>query len=500
MNANIILLPVLIPLFTAIAGLIFRSIRIQQPIGVIGGIATLWSSWQLFCDVRNVGYRVLHVGGWTPPYGITLVADHLSAIMVVIASLMACLVALYSIRDVDAMRKKLFYFPLYNFLSMAINGAFLTGDIFNLYVWFEVMLISSFVLLALGGAKPQIEGAFKYVSINLISSAMFLSGIGLLYAKVGTLNMADIAVKLNFQSHSFLINSTAILFLSAFGIKAALFPFFFWLPASYHTPPAAISAIFAGLLTKVGVYALIRSSTLFFRESFYYTQNLLLVIAGLTMVTGVLGAAAQYRVRKILSFHIISQIGYMIMGLALFTPLALAGMVFYLIHHIIVKTNLFLLSGIIEKIHGSDDLSRLGGLYRSSPGLAGLFCISAFSLGGIPPLSGFWAKFALIKAGLEIDAFWISLIALLVGLMTLFSMTKIWGEAFWKACPETAESKDIAPVTNLALMYIPATVMAVMTLYLGFFGQTVFDVAQATSAQLLDPRGYIEAVLGGGGR
>jgi len=268
---------------------------------------------------------------------------------------------------------------------------------------------------------------------------------------VGTLNMADLARHLKTVTPPGLVTTVAILFFLAFGIKAAVFPLFFWLPASYHTPPVPVSAIFAGLLTKVGVYALIRVFTLLFVQETATTHTLILIIAGLTMVTGVLGAVAQNEFRRILSFHIVSQIGYMIMGLGIFSPLGLTGSIFYIIHHIIVKTNLFLVSGVAYRLKGTYELKKLGGLYRYSPGLAILFLIPALSLAGMPPLSGFWAKFILLKAGFETENYLIVVVALLVSLLTLYSMTKIWTEVFWKeAPPPPATSPCRIPFTPTA--------------------------------------------------
>jgi multicomponent Na+:H+ antiporter subunit D len=288
-----------------------------------------------------------------------------------------------------------------------------------------------------------------------------------------------------------------MLFLVAFGIKAAIFPLFFWLPASYHTPPVAVSAIFAGLLTKVGVYALIRVFTLLFVQDVSYTHSLILIVAGLTMVTGVLGAAAQDEFRRILSFHIVSQIGYMLMGLALFTPLALAGSIFYIIHHIIVKTNLFLISGVVYRLSGTYQLKKLGGLYQSSPGIAMLFLIPALSLAGIPPLSGFWAKFTLVRAGLEVEQYAIVATALGVGLLTLFSMTKIWAEAFWKEKP-AAGDEDAARTNQTGLpLLLPIIILATVTVSIGLITEPVFRLASQAAEQLLNPADYIRAVLGG---
>jgi multicomponent Na+:H+ antiporter subunit D len=362
------------------------------------------------------------------------------------------------------------------------------------------LLIASFVLLALGGERAQLEGALKYVTLNLISSAIFLAAVGILYGLVGTLNMADLHIQLNASPHAGLVKTLAILFMIAFGIKAAIFPLFFWLPSSYHTPPVAVSAIFAGLLTKVGVYTLIRVFTLLFVQDVAYTHTLLLILSGLTMLTGVLGAASQNEFRRILSFHIISQIGYMVMGLALFTPLALAGSIFYITHHIVVKTNLFLVSGVVHRLRGTYQLKELGGIYRLYPLLGLLFLIPAFSLAGVPPLSGFWAKFILIRAGLENEQYLIVATALVVGLLTLFSMTKIWAEVFWKAAPESEPDRLNPPLARLPLLILPVVALAAITVVIGLFSEPFFVLASRAAEQLLDPTDYIEAVrpvLGG---
>jgi len=500
-NANIILvLPIIIPLLCALSCLFFwHRTGVQLYINIIGSFALLASSILLLQNVYNEGVISTQLGNWAAPFGISIVSDILSAIMVLLTAITATAVSIYSISAVDNKRKSYGYYPVYNILIMGVCGAFLTGDIFNLFVWFEVMLISSFVLLTLGGQRPQMEGAIKYVTLNLISSTLFLTAIGLLYGITGTLNMADLAVKLREVENTGLVTAISLLFLISFGIKSAVFPLFFWLPPSYHTPPVAVSSFFAGLLTKVGVYAMIRIFTLIFLADTVFTHNLLLVIAGLTMVTGVLGAAAQNEFRRILSFHIVSQIGYMVMGLALFTPLALAGAVFYIIHHIIVKTNLFLVSGVTHRLTGTFELKKLGGVYSAYPLIALLFLIPALSLAGIPPLSGFWAKLTLIKSGLEKDSYIIVATALVVGLLTLFSMTKIWSEVFWKKRPETegiASGRENSDRRSLIPLLIPIIMLGTITLIIGFYPEPVFSLATKASEQLLNPDIYINSVLG----
>lgn len=499
----LLILPIIVPMVTAILTLLFRRSRnIQRALSLFGAWVLFGVSVMLFVDVQRNGIQAAQMGNWSPPFGVTLAADLFGAIMVLLAGIIAAAVAMYSLVSVDEKREEFGYHTLYHFLLMGVCGAFLTGDLFNLYVWFEVMLMASFVLMALGGERGQMEGAIKYVTLNLLSSAMFLSALGLLYAMAGTLNMADLAYKFSDISATQpqgVVTTLAMLFMVAFGIKAAVFPLFFWLPASYHTPPVAVSALFAGLLTKVGVYALIRVFTLIFIQDVGYTHALILVVAALTMVSGVLGAVAQNEFRRVLSFHIISQIGYMIMGLGLFTPFALAGSVFYIAHHIIVKTNLFLVSGVVERLGGAGQLKKLGGLYRSQPGLALLFLVPAMSLAGLPPLSGFFAKLSLVQAGLGAGQNAMVAVALGVGLLTLFSMLKLWNEAFWKPAPGAEAEHGIQPVIKLRDRLLPIAFLAAITTLIGLGAGPAFDIALQAGEQLMDPSIYIRAVMGGAG-
>ena len=492
MNA-LVALPVVIPMIVGALSLaLWRSLPAQRALGVLGTGALLAASVWLLLTVAREGILVMHMGEWQGPFGIVLVADLLGAIMTVLGAITGFAVAVYSLATVGRAEEKFGYYPLLHLLLAGVSGAFLTGDIFNLYVWVEVLLVASFALLTLGGERAQMEGAIKYVTLNLLSSVLLLVAVGLTYGMFGTLNMADLADKFGQTEEHGLITVIGMLFLISFSIKAAAFPFFFWLPASYHTPHVAVSALFAGLLTKVGVYALFRFFTLMFDQDVGYTHNLLLWIAGFTMLTGVLTAAAQSDVRKILSFHIISQIGYMIVGLALYTPLALTGAVFYLIHNIIAKANLFLIAGIARRLTGSFDLNRIGGLFKAAPFLSALFLVSALGLAGIPPLSGFWAKLLVVLAALEVANWWIAGVSLGVGLLTLFSMTKIWQYAYWSPLPEGARLAE----RPSRLLYAPVVGLAALTLLLGVWSQPLIALGDAAAAELLDPSRYVAAVFG----
>jgi multicomponent Na+:H+ antiporter subunit D len=488
----ILLWTILIPLLTAALSLaLWRRRRLQRVLAVAGAFALLGVSVTILAAVARSGIIVVQVGDWPAPYGITIVADLFSAIMLVLAGIIGAATVVYSLATIDPGRESGGYYPVLHVLLMGISGAFVTGDLFNLFVWFEVMLNSSFVLLALGGERGQMEGAFKYMTLNLMSSGFFLTGVGALYGMTGTLNMADLALQVAARDAG-PITVVAMLFLVAFGIKAAVFPMFFWLPASYHTPPVAVSAVFAGLLTKVGVYAMIRMFTLVFVQDIAYTHSIILGLSGATMLTGVLGAVAQNEFRRILSFHIVSQIGYMVMGLGLYTPLALAGSVFYLIHHIIVKANLFLISGIAHRAQGTYQLGSMGGLSRAYPALAVLFLIPAMSLAGLPPLSGFFGKLTLAQAGLETSRYAIVAVSLVAGLLTLFSMTKIWSEAFWKDPPGNPAPRASVPF----MMFGPAAALAALTLVISVFAEPFMALSLRAAEELMNPQIYIDAVLG----
>ncbi|HBA84440.1 MAG TPA: Na+/H+ antiporter subunit D [Verrucomicrobia bacterium] len=486
----LLVLPIIIPLVIAASCLIaLRRIVLHQFLTLAGCIVLLANAALLFMRVRHAGYIVLPIGSWPAPFGIVFVCDVFSAMMVFMTALIGLLIAIYSIAGVDAARKAHGFYPLVNILLVGVNGAFLTGDLFNLYVWFEVLLIASFVLMSLGGERRQMAGAIKYVTLNLMSSALFLTAAGILYGKAGTLNMAHLALAMR-ESPPETLMVVEMLFLTAFGIKAAMFPLFFWLPAAYHTPPVAVTALFSALLTKVGVYAIIRVFALVFGHGVEAALPVILVLAGMTMITGVLGAVDQYDFRRLLSFHMVSQIGYLLIGPGLFTPAAMAGAIFFMIHIILTKTALFLACGIAGRLNGSFQLKEMHGLLRASPILAALFLIAAGSLAGVPPLPGFFAKLFLLLAAFSEGRYALAAVALAVSFLTFFSMLKIWNEAFWKTAPQPVAPAGPIPFSLLS----PLVVLCALILLLTLFGHPFHEVCRTAAAQLLNSDGYIAAV------
>ncbi|MFB8387640.1 Na+/H+ antiporter subunit D [Microbacterium sp. NPDC055910] len=393
------------------------------------------------------------VGGWPIPFGIVLYVDTLAALLVAISSLVLLAVLLFSVgqgaADNDDDTPVSIFHPSYLILGAGIFNAFIAGDLFNLYVGFEILLVASYVLITLGSTESRIRTGVVYIVVSLVSSILFLAAIAMIYGALGTVNMVQIAERMGElpQETQLVLH---LLLLVAFSIKAAVFPLSFWLPDSYPTAPAPVTAVFAGLLTKVGVYALIRTETLLFRDN--DVNVLLLIVALLTMIIGVLGALAQAELKRILSFTLVSHIGYMIFGLAIATPLAIGATIYYIVHHIVVQTTLFLAVGLIERRAGSTSILRVKGLMRAAPVIAVLYFIPAVNLGGLPPFSGFIGKFALFDAAAQVGTPLMMMLivsGVVTSLLTLYALMRAWNLAFWREDDEFAEAEVEARVSYL---------------------------------------------------
>lgn len=499
MNSALVPLPIVIPLFAAALTVMFgRFRRVQQVISIAALLSVVAVSVALLFEADEHAVVKMDAGGWAAPLGITYVVDRLAGIMLVTSSLMLLVVKIYAIGQKGVADRHVGFAPIYLVLAAGVSASFITGDMFNLFVSFEMMLAASYVLLTLGGRQDQVRAGMTYVVISLVFSAMFITALALLYAATGTINMADLAERMPELSGG-VRSGFSLLLILVFGIKAGLFPLFFWLPDSYPTAPGPVTAIFAGLLTKVGVYAIIRTQTLLFPpESQQGTA--LLIIGGLTMVFGVLGALAQDDLKRLLSFHIIGQIGYMIFGLGLFTVAGITAVVFYISQTIIVKTNLFLVAGLVDRHAGSSRISRVGGLVRSAPIIAVFFAVPALSLAGLPPSPGFAGKFSLIDAGVSAEQWLIVAVALVVSLLTLFSVTKVWSGAFW-GDPESAPALDEGRTHGGPPLMVFATSITVgLSIAYVVFAGPIFELAERAGSDLMDPSVYVDAVLGGGGQ
>lgn len=430
-------LPIILPAVAAALALILSKYLTAQRTITLSVLAFLIGlNATMLYVVDREGIQTLQLGGWDAPIGITLVADRLSVSMLTVSSIVLFSVMWYAIsqgiRDGGKDEPVAVFLPTYLLLSMGVNLAFLAGDLFNLYVGFEVLLVASYVLLTLGASPARVRSGVGYVMVSMASSMVFLFGLAMVYASVGTLNMAHVGLRMEDVPSGTRSAIFAVL-LVAFGIKAAVFPLDSWLPDSYPTAPSLVTAVFAGLLTKVGVYSIIRARSIIFTDG--SLDTMLMWVALATMLIGILGAMAQNDIKRLLSFTLVSHIGYMIFGVALGSAQGLSGAIFYAIHHILVQTSLFLVVGLVERQAGSSSLRRLGSLAYISPLLAILYFIPAINLGGIPPFSGFLGKIMLIEAGAE-DGSWLAWVliagAVVTSLLTLYTMVLVWSKAFWR--------------------------------------------------------------------
>ncbi|PJK16635.1 Na+/H+ antiporter subunit D [Chryseomicrobium excrementi] len=489
--SNSLVFFMVIPIVVGIILIFFRESPKLQSWASIGVVTALFGlGLYLLQEVRTQGILRLDFGGWEPPFGILFVADTFSLLLILTTLLVTIICLLYvALSPRDRMINYYFY-PLVLFLNAGIIGSYLTGDIFNLFVCFEVMLLSSYVLITLGGNRIQLREAMKYVTINIVSSWFFLVGIAFLYGSVGTLNMAHIAQRVAESGSDPLLTVVSIVFLTVFSLKAGLL-LYVWLPGSYSSTPTVTSALFGALLTKVGVYALFRVFTLIFNEG-TLLPTFIAIMAGLTLIGGSLGAVAYTDIRKIAAYNVVIAVGFMLAGLSIGNTLAIEGTIFYILHDMFAKALLFLLIGTMIFLTNKVHIHEMSGLLKNYPTLGWTFFIVVLSLAGIPPFSGFMGKLLVIEGALENGSYVLLALAIASSLAVLYSLLRIFSQCFWGETIISAEEQRPLPVMRL----LPLVVLAGITLALGLGVEVVAPYVQA-AASLLDPSTYINAVLGG---
>ena len=503
----LVALPVLLPL--AAAGLslaLGRFADFQRIIGLVVLAAIIVDGAFLLYVTDTYGPLVLQMGAWPAPAGITLVADRLSALLLMVSAVVTFAVLIYSIgqrlTDYGRERASTTFHPMYMVLCAGVSLAYLSGDLFNLFVAFEIMLSSSYVLITRRTTASRVRAGMTYVIVSLTSSLLFITMIALVYAATGTVNMADLGGKVVLLPEGLQI-ALGLLMVIVFGVKAAMVPLHFWLPDSYPTAPAPVTAVFAGLLTKVGVYALIRTQTLVFNHPRGW--ELMLAIALITMLVGALGALAQNDLNRMLSFLLVSHIGYMLFGLGVYDIVGLTGVILYVVHHITVQATLFLVSGLITRHTGTVALSRMGGLARAAPPIAVLFALPALSLAGVPPFSGFVAKLALLQAGVGAGT-WAAYVvtggAVLTSLLTLYAVARVWTRAFWgqvrapEADPDPADELVVGTGNSTRPMIAATGVLVTASLVIAMVAGPLSGVSNRAAEDLMDGSTYRSAVLG----
>jgi multicomponent Na+:H+ antiporter subunit D len=507
------LLPLLValPLAVAAALVLFPTPPpLARTLLLAPGLVTLAASTWLLWLVRDGAVLAHNVALWRGGVAIPLVVDAFSGLMLWATALLVVVCSAFAIAVGDD--RASYFRPLVLVLSAGVAGALMTGDVFNLFVFVEVMLLPAYGLLTMLGTRGRIRAGRVYVTLNLLTSTLFLSGVALVYGAAGTVNTAALA---GAAADSPAVAAGAGVVILALSVKAAVVPVHGWLTRTYTGTSVAVTALFSGLHTKVAIYAIYRLYAVVFDGDTRFLWIGVLAFS-LTMVIGVLGAVGEETTRSILVFHMISQIGYILLGVALFTQLGLMAGIFYLIHHMFVKASLFLSTGAIEHTHGTGALDRLGGIAKREPLLALVFMAGALSLAGLPPFSGFVAKLTLVAGALEAGQWAAAATAVAVSVITLMSMLKIWGRVFWGSPPEESGTGDGSaagdhggapgagadggltvkdpPRVGTALL-LPGLVLALTTLALGLGAQVLLDLSAQAAAHLLDPTTYVEAVL-----
>lgn len=489
---NLLLLPIILPFFFAMILLFFKEkVVVQRVLTLIGLGLSLVTAFILMAKVRADGIQTLTLGSWPAPFGITMVSDMLSVLLVTTSILITFFVVWYSFTSIGEERERHYYYPAVLFMLTGVNGAFTTGDIFNMFVFFEVLLMASYVLIVLGGEKKQLRESIKYILVNVISSALFVITIALLYSVVGTVSMADIAVKVAEVGQPGILTVIAILFLLVFGIKGAIFPLYFWLPGSYAAPPMPVLALFGALLTKVGVYAITRVYTLFFIHNMAVTHELLLILSIFTIIAGCIGALAYFDLKHIMIYNIVIAVGVILFGVAQMNDNGMTGAMYYLMHDMIIKGALFLLIGIIIAITGTSNLRKMGGLMTTHAPLGWIYLVAAFGLAGIPPLSGFAGKLLIAKGAFEAGNVWGSIIMLASSLVVLLSVIRIFVYAFWGE-PKLEASREKIRYGSLM---IPAVLLVILSVAYGVGTEWLVPYMTDASNVLLNPSTYIDAVF-----
>lgn len=489
MTTNILaLLPIMIPIFAGIIMLFMgkRPVMHRVVSGISGLLMILAAIW-IVAHVFQNGTMVTYIGDWMAPFGINVVIDMASALLLLTTSIITFAVVVYSFQSIGIERERYYYYVMVMFMIAGVNGAFSTGDIFNMFVFFEVFLLASYVLITLGGTKIQLQEGFKYLLVNMISSNFFVLGVAYLYSVTGSLNMADIYLKLEDYDGSLVIMTIiAVVFMFVFATKAGVFPLFFWLPGSYYAPPMPVIALFGALLTKVGIYAIARTYSLFFIDNQAFTHQALLLLALLTIILGSVGAMAYTDMKKVIIYNILIAVGIILVGFSLMDEVGTIGAMYYLIHDMIIKAALFMLVGFIIYRTGKADSERLGGLIRKHPVTGWMFLVAGFALAGVPPLSGFYGKFFIVQSAFDNDHYIAGIIVLVSSLAVLVSVVRIFMNVFWR---EEMDFSTLKPIKSDKLLF-SSIGLVIVSVAFGLAADFLYPFFEMAASSFHDPASY----------
>ncbi|MBU1007208.1 MAG: monovalent cation/H+ antiporter subunit D family protein [Candidatus Omnitrophica bacterium] len=495
MTQNLLPLFIIIPLAAAFLNSLIGK-RIKGFPDVVSAVATFAlafiSVYSVFL-LKESGTLVYKVGGWAPPIGISMVMDGLTVFMLVTLNLIAFLISMYSVNYMEKYTDKWIFYSLFLLVIGGMNGVVISGDMFNMYVFLEIAAIASYALVAFGTEQEELEAAFKYAVMGTVASSFILLGIVFLYSFTSTLNMADMAMQLTGKGASGIVRLAGVFFLMGFGLKSALVPFHAWLPDAHPSAPAPISAMLSGILIKsLGVYAIIR---IFFSVlgASAGILNMLMILGGLSMIMGVCLALGQWDFKRLLAYHSISQIGYVVLGIGLGTPLGILGGLFHLFNHSLFKSLLFLNSGAVEYATGTRDLRKMGGLKGKMPVTANTSLVASMSIAGIPPFNGFWSKLIIIVACIQSYHFIYAALAVIGSILTLSSFMKVQRYGFFGESKGKANVKEVPFFMKLSMILLALVCLSAGLLLLPLFYDYFLKPA---SDAVLAGRGYLVDVLG----
>lgn len=489
---NLVVLPMIIPLLVGvILAFVPNHIYTQRLLTLLSLVATFVVSVLLLNLIQKEGIITLEFGDWEAPFGIVFVADSFATLLVLTTSLLSSIIIIFAFQTIGKTRETLYFYTFVNFLIAGVNGSFLTGDLFNLFVTFEVMLLASYALITLNGKKVQLRESIKYVAINVVASSFFLIAIAYLYGTIGTLNMAHASERIAEVGQTPLLTVISLVFLLVFSLKSGLL-LYQWLPGSYSVPPAAIAALFGALLTKVGIYALYRVFSLIFYHEPQITHTIIAIMAILTIIGGSIGAIAFRDIKQVITYNVVIAVGFILAALAIFSAISITGGIYYLLHDMIVKALLFLLAGTIIYLTKTSRVDAMSGLIRNYPTLGWFFFITVLSLTGIPPLSGFLGKVLVGQGALETSSYALLIVTFLSSMVVLYSLLRVFMGTFWgETIIDEEEQIPLKPLTLL-----PSAILICLTFILGLAPESIAPFVTDASNVLMNPQIYIDAVLG----
>lgn len=489
MSSNLPVFPIFIPLLFAAITIFFKNkISIQKKLTLIANVIVIIFSTISLIKIKDSKILFLEMGNWISPFGITLSLDGLSSILVLTSSIVFLATLIYSFKSIDVASESSFFYPGFLLIMTGINGAFTTGDIFNLFVFYEILLMASYLLLLVGSTKEQLKSSISYILMNVFAGSLFVISVGYLYTIVGSLNMAHISkiiTSLDDKRGLYLVGAVMIF---VFAMKGALFPLFTWMNRAYAAPPIAVSVIFSALLTKVGLYSIIRTYSLFYYES-TFIKYFLLYLGIISIIVGFIGVIFQKDLKQIVIFNIVISLGIMVVGIVPLNIFSIKGTILYLINDILLKSVLFTIIGIIIYICNAKYISNYG-LLKKYPTLTWTFFITILCLAGIPPFSGFYGKALIIKGLIQENYILGAIVVSFSGLIIFYSLIKIFLTVFYGEKNTNIEYKPLSKT-----LLLPVITILAIAIIIGFSNNIIDTFLSQTTSTILEPEKYIEIIL-----